>query len=139
VLITTLVLEQDYNYPLATDPRDRIFSVLQLARDKDEFRTFPDYTWTCERIFRKAALNMLRQGHIDILAYCQSPSDAPDIPTWVPDWQMKIRSPYTGPPWINDFSASGHTLSQQIILSPSPGTVVLQGILVDSVEEYEDI
>lgn len=98
VLVSTLVLERDYNFPLATDPRDRIFSVLQLAKDKAEFSFFPDYTWTCERIYREAALTMLKQGHIDILAYCQLPEDSSDIPSWVPDWRMMIRSPCTGPP-----------------------------------------
>ncbi|KAF4945222.1 hypothetical protein FGADI_12121 [Fusarium gaditjirri] len=139
VLITTLVLEQDNNFPLATDPRDRIFSVLQLAKDTAEFSAFPNYTWTCARVYREAALTMLKQGHIDILAYCQFPRDSPGIPSWAPDWRMMIRSPCTGPPWVNDFSASGQTLSQQSVSSSSTGIVELQGIIIGSVRECESI
>ncbi|KAI2629960.1 heterokaryon incompatibility protein-domain-containing protein [Hypoxylon sp. NC1633] len=139
VLATTLALECDHNYPLTTDPRDRIFSVLQLASDADHFSCFPNYAWTCEKVFCEAAFIMLRQGHIDVLAYSQSSRDSSDMPTWAPNWRMRIRSPCTGPPWVNTFSASGDTLHQQVIGSPTPGTVVLQGVLVDSVEKLGDI
>jgi hypothetical protein len=139
VLITTLVLENDYSHPLSTDPRDRIFSILQLASDSGEFGCFPNYTLTCEKVFLETALIMLRQGHIDILAYCQFPQDSLDMPTWVPDWRMQIYSPCTGPPWINNFLASADTLSKQVVLCENAHTVVLQGVLVDSVDECGDI
>ncbi|KAI1370372.1 heterokaryon incompatibility protein-domain-containing protein [Hypoxylon crocopeplum] len=138
VLVTTLVLEHDCNQPLTTDPRDRIFSVLQLASDRDDFGCFPDYTWSCEKVFREATLIMLRQGHVDLLAYCQFPRDSLGVPTWVPDLRMRILSPCTGHPWTNHFHASGKALSQQEILSPTAETIVLQGVLVDTVEACGD-
>jgi hypothetical protein len=135
VLATTLALEQDYNYLLTTDPRDRIFSVLQLASDTSDFRGFPDYTWTRDKVFRETARIMLKQGHIDVLAYCQFPRDSPSLPAWAPDWQVRVLSPCTGPPWTSNLSASANTLSKQQVLSPTPETIMLQGILVDSVEK----
>jgi hypothetical protein len=139
ILVTTLVLEHDYNHPLTTDPRDRIFSILHLAKDANDFKYFPDYTWTCEEVFREAALTMLKQGHIDILSYCQFPKNSPDLPTRAPDWRMQIRSPCAGPPCLNNFDASADSLSEQVILSPNAQTIELRGFLVDSIEECGDI
>lgn len=133
ILVTNLVLEKDYNYPLTSEPRDRIFSLLPLAGDKHEFATFPDYTVTCSQVYIQAALTMLHQGHIDLLAYCQFPKTSADIPTWVPDWRMKILSPCTGAPWVNSFHASAGTLWRQRISSPEPDTILISGLVIDSV------
>ncbi|KAH7228464.1 heterokaryon incompatibility protein-domain-containing protein [Fusarium redolens] len=103
VLVTTLVLEHDYNHPQATNPLDRVFSILHLAQDAVEFVNIVDYSRSCEEIYREVALVILKQGHIDLLAYCQFPKLSLDMPTWTPDWRIQIRSPCTGPPWSNSF------------------------------------
>jgi hypothetical protein len=63
----TLVLEVDDNQPEATNPLDRIFSVLPFT---DEFAGFPDYGRKCEEVYQGAARRILMQGYIDVLCYC---------------------------------------------------------------------
>ncbi|KAG4412142.1 hypothetical protein IFR04_014736 [Cadophora malorum] len=138
LLVTTLVLEQDYNQTLTTDPRDRIFSVLTLAKDAKEFVKFPDYSLTCEEVYREAALVILNQGQIDILSYCQFPRQASNLPTWAPDWRDQIRVPCCGTPWSNTFHASPDSLSRQNISVLDQYTIALHGVFVDSIEEYSD-
>ena len=139
VLVTTLVLEHDYNQPMATDPRDRIFSILSLANDADEFVNFPDYSWTCDDVFLETALVILKQGYIDLLSYCQFPKHTLDIPSWVPDWRTQVHTPCTGAPWSNNFNASADMSSQEGLSSPTPKTIALRGVLVDSIEECGSI
>jgi hypothetical protein len=81
VLVSTLVLENDYNFPLATNPRDRVYAVLNLAIDAAEFPEFPDYHLNCEQVYFKLALGILRQGNIDLLSYSQFPRTTSNLPT----------------------------------------------------------
>jgi len=62
VLISSLVLESDYNHPECSDPRDRIFAVLGLADDTKVFDNFPDYRNSCEYVYTEAAKRLLNQG-----------------------------------------------------------------------------
>lgn len=81
VLTTSLVLEVDYNWPMTTDPRDRIFALLNLAHDAAEFPAFPDYSMTCQKVYTEAAFRLLEQGHIDLLCYSQFPKTFKYLPS----------------------------------------------------------
>ena len=53
VIVVSLVLENDYNFPLATDPRDRINSLLTLAKDIADSPALLDYHLSsCTTCFR---------------------------------------------------------------------------------------
>jgi hypothetical protein len=139
VLVTSLVVESDYNYPLTTDDHDRIFSILPLAGDAADFDKFPDYRMSCGEVYEETALVMLRQGHIDVLSFSQFHKPRmPGLATWVPDWSMEVRRPCCHPPWVNYFSASGKTLDKQRITSPRSGAVTLAGFIVDEVLDVAD-
>jgi hypothetical protein len=135
VLVTTLVLEHDYNQPQATNPLDRVFSILHLAQDAVEFIDIVDYSRSCEEVYRKVALVILKQGHIDLLLYCQSSKLSPDMPTWTPDWRIPIRSPCTGPPWSNSFCASAGMASQQCVTSLDEQTIQLKGVVIGTIAQ----
>ncbi|KAH8892579.1 HET-domain-containing protein [Thozetella sp. PMI_491] len=137
VLTTGLVLENDYNYPLTTDPRDRIFAFLHLANDSYDFSSFPDYTRTCEDVYTDVAAIMLRQGSIDILAYCEFPKVLTQLPTWVPDWSMPMKAPLTQHPSGIKFSACGRSYGiekQNLIVLPS-GQLQVDGVHVDVISD----
>ena len=144
VLISTLVLEVDDNVPEATNPVDRIFSVLNLADDKDDFPEFPDYERPCEEIYQDAARRMLMQGHTDVLAYCQPASGVPGnsksvvqpttVSSWAPDWRLPIKRPCVHI-WHGTFCASGSTPDeQQHIGSPDPKVITIRGVMVDHIK-----
>ncbi|KAF5601394.1 heterokaryon incompatibility protein [Fusarium pseudoanthophilum] len=133
VVAVSLTLEVDYNVVYATDPRDRIFALLNLAGDRDHFDLFPDYSLTVEEVYREAACKVLEQGTIDVLMYCQRPRKLSMLPSWVPDWSMDVLHPNAQAPWDTPFKASGtYTAIPQF---PQFDTATFEGIYVDKVEE----
>ncbi|KAF4960119.1 hypothetical protein FGADI_1137 [Fusarium gaditjirri] len=134
VVAVSLTLEVDYNVVHATDPRDRIFALLNLTGDRDHFDLFPDYSMTVEEVYRETACKILEQGTIDVLMYCQRPRKLASLPSWVPDWSMDVLHPNAQPPWNNPpFKASGkYTAIPQF---PHFDTAIFDGIYVDKVQE----
>ncbi|KAI8716377.1 HET domain-containing protein [Fusarium sp. LHS14.1] len=133
VIATSLTLEVDYNSVFSSEPRDRVFALLNLAADKDHFDTFPDYSMSVEQVYKEAARKMLLQGDIDVLLYCQTPKKIESLPSWVPDWAMEVRHPCAQPPWSTCFDASGgYTLTPTF---PSDDIVALEGIYIDTIKE----
>lgn len=136
VLATTLALEYDYNSPETSDPRDRVFSILELADDASEFVGLLDYdpTVTCEVIYRQTAKIILQQGRVDYLAYCDLRGQT-SVPSWVPDWQMQIRRPYFKMQWsdTNKFKAASQADAKVDLLYDDPRLVQLRGTAVDTI------
>ncbi|OWP00762.1 heterokaryon incompatibility protein [Marssonina coronariae] len=138
VLVSSLVLEIDLNHPECSDPRDRIFAVLGLADDASScFSCFPDYSRTCDEVYIEATRRMLKQGHLDILAYCHGPrSPASALPSWVPDWRLMTFAPMAYSPWQSVFfSASGHSQQPPIPDNEDPCLLGLSGIVADTVRQ----
>ncbi|KAL6353859.1 hypothetical protein LRP88_12854 [Fusarium phalaenopsidis] len=133
VVATSLTLEVDYNSVFSSDPRDRVFALLNLAGDKDHFDTFPDYSMSIEEVYKEAARKMLLHGDIDVLLYCQTPRKIKSLPSWVPDWAMEVRHPCAQPPWSTSFEASGGQTSTPTF--PSEDLVTLEGIYIDTIKE----
>lgn len=133
VIATSLTLEVDYNSVYSSDPRDRVFALLNLAADKDHFDTFPDYSMSVQEMYKETARKMLLQGDIDVLLYCQTPKKIESLPSWVPDWAMEVRHPCAQPPWSTCFEASGGQTSTPTF--PSEDLVALEGIYIDTIKE----
>ncbi|KAK1569401.1 heterokaryon incompatibility protein [Colletotrichum navitas] len=138
VLVTTLVMEIDYNQPQSTDHRDRVFAVMHFADDVAEFEGLSDYSLSCEQVYQNIGRRILLQGNIDVLSYCQFPRDKP-LATWAPDWRMGIRRPNNGNPWRSKFDASKASFQEQAVLIPDEKTVQLRAVLVDAVVETGNV
>jgi hypothetical protein len=73
----------------STDPRDKIYALLGLAKDRADLERFglsPDYTKSCKELYTTTMAVLLEQGHISLLSHCQMPKLQSDLPSWVPDW-----------------------------------------------------
>lgn len=70
----------------ATNPRDKVFSVLGLMDGKSEIMGItPDYQGTPERVFENTAICILKHSStLDILGL--APTNLQDLPSWVPSW-----------------------------------------------------
>ncbi|KAJ6789722.1 hypothetical protein PWT90_00586 [Aphanocladium album] len=140
VLTTCLVLEADYNWPMASDPRDRVFALMQLASDLQDFdKGFVDYAKSTEQVYHQTTATFLKQGHVDVLSFCQFPKRWTNLPSWVVDWDTQVRSPAAREPWFSKFCASGDSSSKQSISHPQLGHATLRGVTVDTVREYSAI
>lgn len=138
VLTISLAMEVDDNHPETSDDRDRVFSLLPLALDADDFVGFPDYSWSCERVYTELALGFLMQGEIDVLAFSQFPKSRSDLPSWAPDWSDRIRVPCSYFPFRNDFEA-GMERSDQRISRLDDKRIQIRGVAVDTIKEVSSI
>ncbi|KAJ5063185.1 heterokaryon incompatibility protein-domain-containing protein [Bipolaris maydis] len=120
----------------ATDPRDRIFAILGFSSDSASLGIRPDYDITCSDLYTKVARAILENSEtLEILYAVSGNKHVKAIPSWVPDWSVRIPSTF-GSRQLGRFCASGY-LSQSTpsFASDQYGNklLVLTGYRVDSV------
>ncbi|MCJ1380894.1 hypothetical protein MMC17_004003 [Xylographa soralifera] len=78
-----------------SDPRDKIFAVLGLAKDwLEKGGLVPDYSneATAEEVFKRFAMwDVKKNGQIRILSCATDPDQPSQLPSWAPDWR-KIKN-----------------------------------------------
>ena len=113
------------------EPHDRIFGLLGIARDRETLAIPVTYKNPFRVTYEETARAIIAGGTLDVLAYSQFPKSDPQMPTWVPDWQVHLQSyssigedkkdhnqyhnhwakhihdPCGGRPWDTAFRASG--------------------------------
>jgi hypothetical protein len=126
-------------YHDCSDPRDKIFAVLGLAKDwLKEQNIKPDYKISPEEVFKDFAVwDVLYSGSLRILS-CASRSQSgrgSKLPSWVPDWRdIDNTHPFIR---YNDracFSAAGKT-STVAWFSVDRKVLHVMGKLVDTVKK----
>ena len=88
------LLHQDgYRHLESTDPRDKIFALLGIAKDHKELEALgvlPDYRKSKKEVYTTVMAALLRQGHTTVLSYCRTSRTSSDLPSWVPDWSVPL-------------------------------------------------
>ena len=71
----------------ATDPRDRIFSLLSFASDAPELDVRPNYAMSYTEIYLSVTKALIARGYLEVLSLCTGPDidETPGLPSWVPD------------------------------------------------------
>ncbi len=132
-LLKRLYVDQEM---LATEERDRIFSVLGLATDDVGIRpdyTDPDYP----RLLRRTARAILEHNGPAVLSFSQFPKSVEGLPSWVPDWRSNLApSYYEVVPHAHQhvFQAAGST-ELRLEITDDDAVLALEGFVVDTVEE----
>ena len=90
---------------LATDLRDKVFSILGMA-DAEKYRLQPDYRSTVVDVFISATRSAIEASkRVDILSSCQG-SESGDLPSWVPDYAAPWkRQPFRGTKYATELDA----------------------------------
>jgi hypothetical protein len=71
----------------ATDPRDKIYSILSLASDRNELAIPIDYTSSAESVYLIVATRIFKQCPPSLeLLYDNLGQKTLSLPSWVPDW-----------------------------------------------------
>jgi hypothetical protein len=80
----------------ASEPRDKIFALLELLDEGKRLGISPDYTMSCRYVYTEVARRILLSEGLIILNYSGLPaaSTKVDVPFWVPDWSVPIRLPF---------------------------------------------
>lgn len=73
-----------------SDPRDRIYAIMNLAHPWDVFGLEADYSKSTEEVFQNVVLSHLSTtGTLNLLRQCEiSTIKAIKVPSWVPDWTV---------------------------------------------------
>ena len=78
----------------ATDPRDKIYGILDMVECWAEGRFKADYTASTAQVYTRAVLSTIEQWKaLDVLLDtmpCPVHMRMPDLPTWCPDWNHFI-------------------------------------------------
>ena len=91
VFETLDMILEDTKSASCSDPRDKIFAVLSLARKDDTRGLDPDYAKSAEAVFQDLVLYYtFSLRSLDILTHCElrDETGGMNLPTWVPDWTM---------------------------------------------------
>lgn len=128
----------------ATDSRDRVYALLGLASDGPGLGIHVNYTLPAPEIYLEATTAMLRSETLslrEVLSLSKFPKKEATLPSWVPDWSLRIEEPlqerlprYKKPlssftPEIKAFEQ----LKDSIVRSSSPRCLFVPAIIVDSI------
>jgi hypothetical protein len=103
-----------YRTSHATDPRDKVFALLRLARDYRQtasevsLDTIPvDYARSVESVYHDVVKFLLAStGRLDFLSYCRSKRKIVGLASWIPDWSDTEKEPH---PLLGIYSAAGNS------------------------------
>ncbi|KAE9366588.1 HET-domain-containing protein [Stipitochalara longipes BDJ] len=79
----------------ATNPSDKLYAMLAIAADGNHDELRPNYDLPVEEIYTNFAFYMMKHNrNLDILGFCTSNGEFPQLLSWVPDWTGS-RLPHT--------------------------------------------
>jgi hypothetical protein len=140
------------------DMKDRIFALISLAeKDCKSLGIQADYRKTTREVYIDVARRLLRAKELDILSLCYRRKSAclegsvgpsipdecrMDLPSWVPDWSVKIVKPHGSfssrfdtlkrSYWMLSTQCSNHETSQDEV-DRCINSIVLAGQLLDEI------
>ncbi|KAL9485014.1 hypothetical protein ACSS6W_003803 [Trichoderma asperelloides] len=122
----------------ATDPRDKIYSMLSLLGTSDkQFSLKPRYEDPVAMVYTDCALALLADSGCDLLSAGQGGSTIDGLPSWVPDWSVQPRREILGTsmrvarnrPYDFEERAVNPKSPQVILDESTPGTMKETGIV----------
>jgi len=123
------------SHPLkASDPRDKIYSLLGLAQDRETYAVPVDYTCSAESLYTLVGGRIISISKSTDLLYSNITKKSMQLPSWVPDWST-WQFGSDGSSYYFDYIACGDT---------SPNVEVdgdrlhLTGSLIDKVSWIDD-
>lgn len=81
----------------ATDPRDKIYSMLSLLDTSDkQFSLKPRYEDPVAKVYTDCALALMADSGYNLLSAVQGGSTIDGLPSWVPDWSVQPKREILG-------------------------------------------
>ena len=91
----------DYRLCQASDPRDKVFALVGIAREQGEAAYTLDYSKNVLEVYRDLASHLIiHERNPNVLTICALPivGASLHLPSWVPDWSRPLEinaTPYT--------------------------------------------
>jgi hypothetical protein len=151
----------------AADPRDRIYSVLGLARDRAVGEP-PDYNSDVDKIYSQLVRSFVEtHKSLDIICFVHlfncynvKPAIQPALPSWVPDWRampeafvVPVMASQSARSHVGNFRptdriklngeatfyAPAGNVPMDVTFLDDPGILICKGILLDYVDGIGDL
>ena len=120
-----------------TDPRDRVFALFGIAPDAYSAGLAPNYSLECTEVYQAAAIYFLFvRRNLTCLSFCgqRLRASALDLPSWVPNWDLKSSQAYLSPLTDQGFKAGKGTTFKMSICDAAQ-VLTLSGFIVDTIKD----
>jgi hypothetical protein len=117
----------------ATDPRDKVYAMLGMAKEEALFTV--DYSASINTVYRNVVQQLVvSTGSLDIICYAENPSQPPsldnELPSWCPDWSMPTSfNSWTITEMMLSFNATRDSVNNTVGELPG-GILFMQGSII---------
>jgi hypothetical protein len=115
----------------ASDPRDKVYSIIGLADDRDKIRLKIDYSRPIRDLYINVASYMIEHDTDLSLLLSNLHTKSIDLPSWVPDWST-WHFGSNGAAMSIGYDASGNS-KPKVRVRRSQNELELSGCIVDSI------
>lgn len=130
------ILMHGYRSCLASDPRDKVFALVGIARGQIAPVYTPDYSKSVLEVYRNLAMHcIIAEQNPDALVNCVYivGSNLPLVPSWVPDWSQPLKANCSPMLYPGTYEASAGT-SFEGRVSQDLNELFLHGVLFNKVK-----
>ena len=131
---TLQLLLQKCHFMASTDPRDKVYALFNIARDRETLGIIPDYGLSVANIYVDVAARILKSdSHLDLLSSVFG-NKSVSLPSWVPDWTQSGPSLLEPTVAVRNgiYCASGETTSD-VRYDSELNIITTSGALVDRI------
>jgi len=120
-----------------SDPRDRVYAALSTLHESEHrIDITPDYTKTTKEVYTDLVKKHLALwSNLRILEYCELQEQPTDLPTWVPNWDVKPVAPWK----LTLYKASGDSRSHTQFLRESDSILRVAGVRCGEIKDVHGI
>lgn len=121
---------------LSSDPRDKVFAVVGLAKDCKMAGILPDYRSKTAKIYQDVAIYLAKASCMSVVLSLAGDTSASrtslfqELPSWVPDWSQREAKP----PILMQFHAGG-CMAEKFVVDETRGTLNIHGKIIDSIAD----
>ena len=125
-----------YRRCLASDPRDKVFALVGMATGLIAAAYVPNYSIDVIEVYRNLATHLIiTERNPNALVHCThiAGSQAPLLPSWVPDWSQRLDSNSSPILWPSAYNAAAGT-SFKGRVGDDLDELFLDGVILNTVE-----
>ena len=120
----------------SSDPRDRIFALLNLAHPGDRVRCEADYSLSVAEVYARTALHLIKTTK-KLTIFGHNTAITKSLPSWVPDWSLSSTESFTSLTIGHLYSASKN-YAAQTLRHPSLTTLTIRGFSVSAITHVSE-
>lgn len=117
-----------------SEPRDKVYAMIGMARHNDKIKLIPDYSKPVAEVYADAVRHVIREDcNVNILCLAAGKREWPDLPTWAIDFSVSKENHFSILRNQFDFYAAGNS---RACVGPAgnPNELCVGGFKVDTID-----